>query len=59
MPAVSPRVHCSQVISLAMVGARRGDTRRGGDGHGRIEFEGRSTRELVENELVKKFYLDV
>ena len=27
--------------------------------HGRIEFEGRTTRELVENELVKKFYLGV
>ncbi len=27
--------------------------------HGRIEFEGRSTRELAENELVKKFYLGV
>jgi len=25
--------------------------------HGRIEFEGRSTRELTENELVKKYYL--
>jgi len=27
--------------------------------HGRIEFEGRSTRELRENELVKKYYLGV
>jgi len=27
--------------------------------HGKIEFEGRSTRELAENELVKKFYLGV
>ncbi len=27
--------------------------------HGKIEFEGRTTRELVENELVKKFYLGV
>jgi len=27
--------------------------------HGRIEFEGRSTRELTENELVKKYYLGV
>ncbi len=25
--------------------------------HGQIEFEGRSTRELTENELVKKYYL--
>jgi branched-chain amino acid transport system ATP-binding protein len=25
--------------------------------HGRIEFEGRSTRELSENDLVKKYYL--
>jgi branched-chain amino acid transport system ATP-binding protein len=25
--------------------------------HGRIEFEGRNTRELTENELVKKYYL--
>jgi branched-chain amino acid transport system ATP-binding protein len=25
--------------------------------HGKIEFEGRSTRELQENELVKKYYL--
>jgi branched-chain amino acid transport system ATP-binding protein len=25
--------------------------------HGQIEFEGRSTRELAENELVKKYYL--
>ena len=27
--------------------------------HGRIEFEGHSTRELSENELVKKYYLGV
>jgi branched-chain amino acid transport system ATP-binding protein len=27
--------------------------------HGKIEFEGRSTRELRENELVKKYYLGV
>jgi branched-chain amino acid transport system ATP-binding protein len=27
--------------------------------HGKIEFEGRSTRELAENELVKKYYLGV
>jgi len=27
--------------------------------HGRIEFEGRSTQELRENELVKKYYLGV
>ena len=27
--------------------------------HGRIEFEGRSTRELTENELVKRYYLGV
>jgi branched-chain amino acid transport system ATP-binding protein len=27
--------------------------------HGKIEFEGRSTRELSENELVKKYYLGV
>ena len=27
--------------------------------HGKIEFEGRSTQELRENELVKKFYLGV
>jgi branched-chain amino acid transport system ATP-binding protein len=27
--------------------------------HGRIEFEGRSARELGENELVKKYYLGV
>lgn len=27
--------------------------------HGRIEFEGRSTRELAENELVKRYYLGV
>jgi branched-chain amino acid transport system ATP-binding protein len=27
--------------------------------HGKIEFEGRSTRELQENELVKKYYLGV
>jgi branched-chain amino acid transport system ATP-binding protein len=27
--------------------------------HGRIEFEGRNTQELTENELVKKFYLGV
>jgi branched-chain amino acid transport system ATP-binding protein len=27
--------------------------------HGRIEFEGRSTHELRENELVKKYYLGV
>ena len=27
--------------------------------HGRIEFEGRDTRELRENELVKKYYLGV
>ncbi len=27
--------------------------------HGKIEFEGHTTRELVENELVKKFYLGV
>ena len=27
--------------------------------HGKIEFEGRTTRELAENELVKKFYLGV
>jgi len=27
--------------------------------HGRIEFEGRSTRELRENELVKKYYLGI
>jgi branched-chain amino acid transport system ATP-binding protein len=27
--------------------------------HGKIEFEGRNTRELAENELVKKFYLGV
>jgi len=26
---------------------------------GKIEFEGRSTRELRENELVKKYYLGV
>jgi branched-chain amino acid transport system ATP-binding protein len=25
--------------------------------HGKIEFEGRSTRELSENELVKRYYL--
>ena len=25
--------------------------------HGKIEFEGKSTRELRENELVKKYYL--
>src|SRR5262249_50099920 len=25
--------------------------------HGQIEFEGRNTRELTENELVKKYYL--
>jgi hypothetical protein len=25
--------------------------------HGQIEFEGRSTRELTENELLKKYYL--
>jgi branched-chain amino acid transport system ATP-binding protein len=27
--------------------------------HGRIEFEGRSTQELRETELVKKYYLGV
>jgi branched-chain amino acid transport system ATP-binding protein len=27
--------------------------------HGRIEFEGRSTRELRENDLVKQYYLGV
>jgi branched-chain amino acid transport system ATP-binding protein len=27
--------------------------------HGKIEFEGRSTGELRENELVKKYYLGV
>ncbi len=27
--------------------------------HGKIEFEGRSTRELRENELVKQYYLGV
>ncbi len=27
--------------------------------HGKIEFEGRSTRELQENELVKKYYLGI
>jgi branched-chain amino acid transport system ATP-binding protein len=27
--------------------------------HGKIEFEGRSTHELRENELVKKYYLGV
>ena len=27
--------------------------------HGKIEFEGRSTQELRENELVTKYYLDV
>ena len=27
--------------------------------HGVIEFEGRSTQELRENELVKKYYLEV
>ena len=27
--------------------------------HGKIEFEGGSTRELRENELVKKYYLGV
>jgi branched-chain amino acid transport system ATP-binding protein len=27
--------------------------------HGKIEFEGRNTRELRENELVKKYYLGV
>jgi branched-chain amino acid transport system ATP-binding protein len=27
--------------------------------HGKIEFEGRSTKELRENELVKKYYLGV
>jgi branched-chain amino acid transport system ATP-binding protein len=27
--------------------------------HGKIEFEGRSTQELRENELVKKYYLGV
>jgi len=27
--------------------------------HGKIEFEGRSSRELRENELVKKYYLGV
>ena len=27
--------------------------------NGRIEFEGRSTQELQENELVKKYYLGV
>jgi branched-chain amino acid transport system ATP-binding protein len=27
--------------------------------HGKIEFEGRSTRELRENELVKKYYLGI
>jgi branched-chain amino acid transport system ATP-binding protein len=27
--------------------------------HGQIEFEGRSTRELTENELVKKYYLGI
>jgi branched-chain amino acid transport system ATP-binding protein len=27
--------------------------------HGKIEFEGHSTRELRENELVKKYYLGV
>jgi branched-chain amino acid transport system ATP-binding protein len=27
--------------------------------HGKIEFEGRTTRELQENELVKKYYLGV
>jgi len=27
--------------------------------HGKIEFEGKSTRELRENELVKKYYLGV
>ena len=27
--------------------------------HGRIEFEGRNTQELRENELVKKYYLGV
>ncbi|MBI1964447.1 MAG: ABC transporter ATP-binding protein [Candidatus Rokubacteria bacterium] len=27
--------------------------------HGKIEFEGRSTRELAENELVKRYYLGV
>jgi len=27
--------------------------------HGRIEFEGRSTRELTEHDLVKKYYLGV
>jgi branched-chain amino acid transport system ATP-binding protein len=27
--------------------------------HGKIEFEGHSTQELRENELVKKYYLGV
>jgi branched-chain amino acid transport system ATP-binding protein len=27
--------------------------------HGKIEFEGRDTHELRENELVKKYYLGV
>jgi branched-chain amino acid transport system ATP-binding protein len=27
--------------------------------HGKIEFEGRSARELAEHELVRKYYLGV